>query len=126
VGWGESWITVELCSVGVDVNDEETLQPVITELKGRKIDLLVIAAGSQEVDQLSTLTKDVIRRQMETNAIGPLFTVKRLQQSLQKGSKVITVSYSCSISMLPSSGRGLIWLGLRSLYVNCERTRFCS
>ncbi len=68
----------------VDVNDEKTLQP----FKSSKIDLLIITAGSQAVDTFGTVTKDIIRNQMETNAIGPLFAVKALESQLRKGGKV--------------------------------------
>jgi len=77
---------------GVDVNEEGSLKPLEEELSGKKVSMLVIPAGAQEVDKLADLTKDTIRRQMETNAIGPLLTVKQLQHSLAKGSKVVIVS----------------------------------
>lgn len=68
----------------MDINDEKTLQP----FKSSKINLLIITAGSQSVDTFPTVTKDIIRDQMETNAIGPLFAVKALEGQLQKGCKV--------------------------------------
>lgn len=77
-----------LC-VGIDVTDDSSLKRLIEKLEGRNIDLLIIAAGSQETDKLDNVTKDNIRRQMESNAIGPLFTIKALQSKLQKGSKVV-------------------------------------
>ena len=46
---------------GVDVNDEGSLQHIKSALEGRKIAVLVIAAGSQEMDKLENVTKDVIR-----------------------------------------------------------------
>ena len=90
----------------MDVTDECSLSGLISEVGSQHISLLVIAAGSQETDKLETVTKDNIRRQMESNAIGPLFSVKALQHLLQKGSKVINFSYSvasrpCSYLKLP-------------------------
>lgn len=71
---------------GVDITKEETLQAIPSS--SGKINLLIIASGSQSVDKFPTVTKDQIRQQMETNAIGPLFTIKALSSQLQKGCKV--------------------------------------
>ena len=79
---------------GVDINDEGSLKP----FQKAKIDLLIITAGSQTLDNFSTVTKDTIRQQMETNAIGPLFAVKALHEQLQKGCKV---NYACCLHLLP-------------------------
>ena len=49
---------------GVDVNDEASLQHITSALEGRKIAVLVIAAGSQEMDKLGNVTKDIIRYSM--------------------------------------------------------------
>ena len=57
-------------------------------LASRELKLLVIAAGVQEVDKLETVSKQSIQRQLEINAIGPLFAVKELQPKLVKGAKV--------------------------------------
>lgn len=73
----------------MDVTDDTSLEGVIDAVGGQQIDLLIITAGSQEYDKLETVTKDGIRRQIEANAIGPLFTVKALQKQLKKGSKAV-------------------------------------
>ena len=83
---------------GVDVTNDTSLEQLLQKLGYRPIDLLIIAAGSQETDKLETVTKDNIRRQMEANAIGPLFTVKGLQDKLKKGSKVFLRFYFHSLS----------------------------
>lgn len=52
------------------------------------IDMLVVAAGIQEPDTLDDVTHDIIRRQMEVNALGPVFVVQALKQRLSPGAKV--------------------------------------
>ena len=76
-------------AAGVDVTDDASLGQLLKSLGDQLIDLLIITAGAQETDKLENVTKDSIRRQIEANAIGPLFTIKGLQDRLRKGSKVL-------------------------------------
>ena len=73
---------------GVDTTQEDCCSGILHALGTRRLDLLIVSAGSQEVDTIETVTRDSIRRQFEVNALGPLFLVKGLQSSLSDGSKV--------------------------------------
>ena len=73
---------------GVDVADEDSMQPVVKALGSRRIDLLVVAAGCQTLDTIDTVTRDAVRQQFEVNAVGPLFAVKALRDQLTEGAKV--------------------------------------
>ena len=48
----------------------------------------MVAAGIQEIDTLQTATRDIIMRQFEVNALGPVLVVQALLPRLQPGSKV--------------------------------------
>lgn len=61
-----------------------------------RIDLLVVAAGIQEIDTLGTVTRDIMLRQFEVNALGPVLVVQALLQKLQPGSKVCNQSVQSS------------------------------
>lgn len=67
---------------------QDACKAVLQALEGQSIDLLVVAAGCQELDTVDSVTRDCIRRQFEVNALGPLFAVLDLQPNLSKGAKV--------------------------------------
>lgn len=48
----------------------------------------MVAAGIQEIDTLQTVTRDVIMRQFEVNALGPVLVVQALLPRLRPLSKV--------------------------------------
>lgn len=48
----------------------------------------MVAAGIQEIDTLQTVTRDVIMRQFDVNALGPVLVVQALLPRLLPGSKV--------------------------------------
>lgn len=65
---------------------------ILTQALGqRKLDLLVIAAGIQERDNIETLTRDTLHRQMEVNAYGPIFVVQALRRALRTNGKVALI-----------------------------------
>ena len=74
-------------AAGYDIakSDPSQLQDAI---RHPTIDLLVVAAGIQEIDTLQTATRDIIMRQFEVNALGPVLVVQALLPRLQPGSKV--------------------------------------
>ena len=79
---GNSVLTVGVAGVDVGTGIDRIA------LGSRELNLLVIAAGLQEVDKLETVSKQSIQRQLEINAIGPLFAVKELHPKLVKGARV--------------------------------------
>ena len=76
------------CSAGVDVANDDCVRPVVKALGSSQIDLLIVAAGCQTLDNIDTVTRDAVRQQFEVNAVGPLFAVKALRDKLAEGAKV--------------------------------------
>ncbi|MBC8073706.1 MAG: SDR family oxidoreductase [Deltaproteobacteria bacterium] len=76
----------------VDVADDAGVTKLAAELGDTQLDLLVNNAGLLEVDNLVELDLDVVRRQIEVNALGPLRVTKALLPRLGKGSKVALVT----------------------------------
>lgn len=101
---------------GVDITEEESLERVVQALGGRRISLLIVASGIQQHDTLETVTKESIRTQLEVNALGPLFAVRKLQPELQQGGKVVLLSSkNASIAETEKTGGDLVRRHTRSL-----------
>ena len=73
---------------GIDVTKDNGTADLQELLPPQHIDLLVIAAGAQQLDHAQNVTRKGIREQFEVNALGPLFAVLELRSRLQSGSKV--------------------------------------
>ena len=73
---------------GIDVTKDSGTSDLQELLPPQHIDLLVIAAGAQQLDHAQNVTRQGIRDQFEVNALGPLFAVLELRSRLQRGSKV--------------------------------------
>jgi len=67
-------------------------QDLCQELDETKIDLLVIAAGIQEVDNLNNVGLEGLRRQMDVNAYGPLMVVQAVRPYLRSGGHVALIA----------------------------------
>ena len=85
---------------GIDVTRDSGTADLQELLPPQNIDLLVIAAGAQQLDHANNVTRQGIRDQFEVNALGPLFAVLELRSRLQKGSKV-SAALHADINMPP-------------------------
>lgn len=72
----------------VDVTDQASIRRLAEGIGQGKLDVLYVVAGILQSVSLDNLDLDVIRRQMEVNAIGPLATTATLVPCLKPGSKV--------------------------------------
>lgn len=77
---------------GVDVTDDGSVEALGRALAGSSIDVLVNNAGILEPDLLSTVEMDAVRRQMETNAFGPLRVTRALLPLVPSGGKIVVVT----------------------------------
>jgi NAD(P)-dependent dehydrogenase (short-subunit alcohol dehydrogenase family) len=90
--------SAELSALGVtvvanvDVTKPTAAAAIDEALSGKGIDVLVHNAGVLVPESLDTLDVEAMRRQYETNAIGPLVLTKALLPRLAKGAKVALVS----------------------------------
>jgi NAD(P)-dependent dehydrogenase (short-subunit alcohol dehydrogenase family) len=82
------------CTVveGVDVATDEAGPAISRALGKTPVDVLINNAGILLRDSLETLDIEGMRRQFETNTIGPLRLTRSLLDHLGKGSKVALVS----------------------------------
>lgn len=91
-------VTTELQALGVrivdgcDVSDAATWSTVATQLARDDIDLLVHNAGVAQPDELASVTPDAVRRQLETNALAPLFLTQALLPRIQQGGKIALIT----------------------------------
>ncbi len=76
----------------VDVTDATSLAKLDAELGDTRIDTLINNAGILVGTSLDELDFDIVRRQFEVNAIGPLRVVTALRKRLGKGSKIAIVT----------------------------------
>ena len=79
---------------------KEPLSVYTQELDDNLIDLLVITAGIQEVDNLQSVDLEGLRRQMDVNAYGPLFVVQALRGHLREGSHVRALSNASHVVII--------------------------
>jgi len=77
---------------GVDVTNQDSVAELARRLTGRSIDVLVAVAGVLVRDTLEALDLDVVRDQIEVNALGPLRVVSSLLPNLRSGSKVALIT----------------------------------
>jgi len=73
---------------GVDVTREEDVTSLVSRLQELSVDVVIHNAGVLERVDLDDLRFDVIRRQFEVNALGPLRVVAALRGRMPKGAKV--------------------------------------
>jgi NAD(P)-dependent dehydrogenase (short-subunit alcohol dehydrogenase family) len=86
---GERGVRIE---AGVDVTRDDSVTALAARLGDTVLDVLINNAGILEVDTLDTLRWDSVRRQFETNAIGPLRVTRALRPNLGLSSKVVIVT----------------------------------
>ena len=84
---GENLQTLEIHK-DVDVTSRSSLDALADTLSGRPVDVLIVVAGILRGVTLEAFDADVVRRQFEVNALGPLQTVVALLPLLNDGSKV--------------------------------------
>lgn len=75
---------------GVDVTDEQSIEPLLEKIP--HIDILINNAGILSSDNLDNLNFDSITEQFIVNTLGPLKFVTALLPKLTKGSKIGIVS----------------------------------
>lgn len=73
---------------GIDVADDASVARLPAALAKRPVDVLINNAGILSVESLDTLNMEAIRRQFETNTLGPLRVTKALLPNLAKGAKI--------------------------------------
>jgi NAD(P)-dependent dehydrogenase (short-subunit alcohol dehydrogenase family) len=76
----------------VDVTDGATVQELVQQLQGTKLDVVVNNAGILGHESLGDVDYDAVRRQFEANAVGPLRLTEALVPYLGKGAKVALVT----------------------------------
>jgi len=77
---------------GVEVTSDEGVARLVRALDGREVGLLLNNAGLLRRTGLEDLDWEVIQRQMEVNAYGPLRVTRALLANLARGSKVAIVT----------------------------------
>ncbi|HEX5055672.1 MAG TPA: SDR family oxidoreductase [Gammaproteobacteria bacterium] len=77
---------------GVDVADAPSAQTAARKLKGVAVDILINNAGIFEDDRLGRLDYQMLQRQFEVNALGPLHITEALLDNLGKGSKIALIT----------------------------------
>jgi NAD(P)-dependent dehydrogenase (short-subunit alcohol dehydrogenase family) len=91
---------------GVDVCDDAVVDVLGRRLEGLTLDILINNAGVLSSESLGDLDWDRMRRQFETNALGPLRVTSGVLPMLRSGSKVVIVtSRMGSIADNTSGGR---------------------
>ena len=77
---------------GIDVADDAVLAALRARIGERSLDLLINNAGILQRNDLSNMDWDSMRRQFETNSLGPLRVTSALLEHLAPGSKVAIVT----------------------------------
>jgi NAD(P)-dependent dehydrogenase (short-subunit alcohol dehydrogenase family) len=91
---------------GIDVCDDAVVDVLERRLDGLTLDILINNAGVLSSESLGDLDWDRMRRQFETNALGPLRVTSGVLPMLRSGSKVVIVtSRMGSIADNTSGGR---------------------
>jgi len=92
----QSSIALDALNVNVITDINITEKPSVIALKlaltGIKIDLLINNAGLLISDQLAGLQSDLIRQQLEVNAIAPLMVTEALLDNFSVGGKVAMIT----------------------------------
>ena len=92
---------------GVDVSSLESLRELGERLAGTQIDLLINNAGileNQRFGEIGAADVDSMRRQFETNSLGPVLVTQALLENLHPGSKVAIVTSRMGSMQDNSSG----------------------
>jgi NAD(P)-dependent dehydrogenase (short-subunit alcohol dehydrogenase family) len=90
--------STELQSLGVriedgcDVADSATWTTLAQRLARDEIGLLIHNAGVAQPDELASVAPDDVRRQLETNALAPLFLTRALLPRMQQGAKIALIT----------------------------------
>ncbi len=74
---------------GIDVRSDASILNLKNELNGSNIDVLIHNAAIAENNSLENLDTESIQRQLEINAIRPLYFTKMMLSNLKESSKVI-------------------------------------
>jgi NAD(P)-dependent dehydrogenase (short-subunit alcohol dehydrogenase family) len=77
---------------GVEVADEASVRAFAGRLDAPNIDLLILNAGTSNIDLIFNLDFSAVRRQIEVNALGALIVTAVLLNRLHTGSKVALIS----------------------------------
>jgi len=77
---------------GIDVSDGPSIDELMAELNGEKIDVLINNAGILLRDEFGSIDYDDMLAQYKVNTLGPLRVTEALRDNLGKGSKVAIVS----------------------------------
>ena len=74
---------------GVEITKPDSVATLAAELSGRSIALLVVAAGILKRTGLDALDLEVVREQLEVNAIGPLSVARALLPAVKRGGRIV-------------------------------------
>ncbi len=74
---------------GIEITKADSVSALATELTNRSIALVVIAAGILKRTSLDALELDVVRQQLEVNAIGPLSVARALLPAVKRGGRIV-------------------------------------
>jgi NAD(P)-dependent dehydrogenase (short-subunit alcohol dehydrogenase family) len=77
---------------GVELTAADRVAALAGQLDGTVIDLLILNAGILRGDDLESLDIDVVREQIEVNAVAPLRVVQALRPRLRSGGKVAAIT----------------------------------
>ncbi len=77
---------------GIDVSDGASINELMAELNGEKIDVLINNAGILMRDEFGAIDYDDMLAQYKVNTLGPLRVTEALRDNLDEGSKVAIVS----------------------------------
>lgn len=77
---------------GIDVSVGTSINELMAELNGEKIDVLINNAGILMRDEFGAIDYDDMLAQYKVNTLGPLRVTEALRDNLGKGSKVAIVS----------------------------------
>ena len=95
---------VEICH-DVDITDRGALDALAGRIGSNCIDTLYVVAGILDRVTLDAFDADVVRREFEVNALGPLQAVVALRQCLREGGKIgLVTSRMASLADNTSGG----------------------
>lgn len=77
---------------GIDVSDADSIDRLVSELAGQKIDVLINNAGILKGDSFGSIDYDEMLQQFRVNTLGPLRVTEALVDNFKDGSKVAIVS----------------------------------
>ncbi len=77
---------------GIDVSEGASINELMAELNGEKIDVLINNAGILMRDEFGAIDYDDMLAQYKVNTLGPLRVTEALRDNLDEGSKVAIVS----------------------------------